>query len=56
MMRRLKLKSYIMFMIIIDIKEERVFIIRSYNNIFNIAIIKTLKIILRLIRNVNLKL
>ena len=56
MIRRLKLKSYITFIIIMNIKEEKVFIIRSYIDIFNIAIIKTLKTILRLIRNVNLKL
>ena len=56
MIRRLKLRSYITFMIIIDIEEERVFIIRSHNDIFNIAVIRTLKTMLRLMRNVNLKL
>ena len=56
MIKRLKLKSYITFIIIINIKEKKVFIIRFYNDIFNIAIIRTLKIILKLIKNVNLKL
>ena len=56
MMKRLKLRFYITFIIIINIKEERVFIIKSYNDIFNIAAIRMLKTILRFIRNVNLKL
>jgi len=56
MIRRLKLRFYITFIIIMNIKEKRIFIIKSYNNIFNIAIIKTLKTMLRLIRNANLKL
>ena len=56
MIKRLKLRSYITFMITVNIEEERVFIIRSYNDIFNIAAIKTLKTMLKPIRNVNLKL
>ena len=56
MIRKLKLKSYITFIIIMNIEKERVSIIRSYSDIFNIAVIKTLRTMLRSIRNVNLKL
>ena len=42
-----------MFIIKANIKEKKVFIIDSYNNIFKIIIIKTLNIILNYIENIS---
>ena len=56
MMRKLKLRSYIIFIIIINIEKERISIIKSYNDIFNIAIIRTSRTMLKPMRNVNLEL
>ena len=42
-----------MFIIKINIKEEKAFIIDSYNNTFEITVIKTLRIILSYILNIN---
>ena len=45
-----------MFIIIVDIREERVLIIKSYSSISSIVTIKTLRIILIIIKNTNLEL
>ena len=45
-----------MFIIIVDIREERVLIIESYSSIFSIVTIRTLRTMLRPIRNTNLEL
>jgi hypothetical protein len=42
-----------MFIIKADIKKEKAFIIKSYNNISEIAIITILRLILKPIRNIN---
>jgi hypothetical protein len=42
-----------MFIIKTDIKEEKTLIIGFYNNTFKITILKTLKIILNYIQNIN---
>ena len=42
-----------MFIIKADIKEEKALIIGSYNNTFKIIVLKTLKIILSRIQNIN---
>ena len=45
-----------MFIIIVDIREERVLIIESYSSISSIVTIRTLRTTLIIIKNINLEL